>query len=150
MELTNHEHIWLAHIFAEANKLFPKEIAENPSFSVHFWAAAKKRSGFNPSYSDESGHYGLFAISKAIFDEMRHRFNWSKKVSPFDPFANIVAAVGYLRWLCDRYEQFVPDTDERVKCAFLALDAGYFRVKFALEKCLLPATFQQVKALTSL
>jgi len=140
-------HIWLAHIFAAAVRHFPDEIAQNPQFALWFVAAAHVRSGFDPAYCDKRNRRGIFALSAPIFDEMKRRLRYGNNVSPRDPLANIAAAVAYLRWVYERYAQFAPDSAERIKCALLSLDAGYFRTKFALEKCLRPATFAQAAVL---
>lgn len=139
--------MWFAQIATITTEYFTAEINQNTRFLQWFYASVEARSGFEPHYSDERGRYGLFALSMPIFDEMKRRLQMSKKVSPHDPIANIRAGIAYLRWLFDRYESAVPDIDERMKCALFALDAGYFHVKFALEKCAKPTTFAQLVVL---
>ena len=136
--------MWFAQIATIATEYFTAEIEKNPRFLQWFYASVEVRSGFEPRYSDEQKRNGLFALSMPIFDEMKRRLQINGKISPHDPIANIRAGIAYLRWLFDRYETAVPDIDERIKCALFALDAGYFHVKFALEKCAKPATFAQL------
>ncbi len=109
-----------------------------------FWEFAEMRSNFNLAYSDEQGRSGIFALSQNIFSEMKRRLNFDKNVSPFDPIANIEAAIAYLAWLFEKYEKFASDENERLKIALLAFDEGYFKVKFALEKCRKPVVLEQV------
>lgn len=143
------EEMLYARIATEVCKYFHSVKMPLARLVEMFWDTAHFRSGFDVKYSDDEGRGGIFALPKPIFEEMKRRLGFGKKVSPLDPFANIEAAVAYVAWLFEKYEEFAPDEYERIKIAFFAIDAGYFSVKFALEKCKKPVYFEQILAVVN-
>ena len=140
--------IWYAYIAVQAYKYFADAQIPCERVIKMLWNTAEMRSGFDAKYCDDDCS-GFFALPQPVFEEMKRRLDFDKNVSPFDPVANIEAAVAYIAWLFEKYAEFVPDENERLKIALLALDSGYFRVKFALEKCRKPVVLEQVAAITN-
>jgi len=138
--------VWYAHIAAAVCGCFADAKIPRAELIEMFWDAAESRSGFDTKYCDSDGRAGLFALPKSVFDEMSRRLRFSVGTSPKDPLANIEAAVGYIRWVFDKFSSYVEDERERLKIAFLSLDGGFFRTKFAIERCRKPVRASQVEA----
>ena len=126
-------------IFTATTRFFP-EIVEK--YGRWFYAAALARSDLNPLH-DSDAKKGLFALSERLFTDVCRQIGLDGK-SIFDPLANSLVTAKYFRWTYDKYAELVPDETERLLCAFLSLDVGYFTTKAVIKSVASPPTFDRV------
>ncbi|MCD6595581.1 hypothetical protein J7L68_07905 [bacterium] len=132
--------VCISSIFDAVAKIFPDNVSK---YGLWFLSAAKSRTNFDPLF-DFDNRRGLFALSQIFFDDICKWLGIQGK-SIFDPLANSLAAVKYIRWAMDKYEKYIPDERERFSISFLSLDYGYFRTKKAIEKTVEPKNCEKVK-----
>jgi len=134
----NSNMISIAAIFSAAARFFPGDIEK---YGRWLCAAARARSRFDPLYDFENTK-GLFALEQNLFADLAHQIGIDN-ANIHDPLANSLVAAKYFRWAFDKFEKKVHDETERLLCAFLSLDAGYFATKAAINKAVQPVKLER-------
>ncbi len=137
--IENSNMISIAAIFTATARFFPEDVER---FGRWLHAAALARSRLDPLYDFENKK-GLFALEQNLFADLAHQIG-IENASIHCPLANSLVAAKFFRWAFDKFEKIVHDETERLLCAFLSLDAGYFATKAAINSVAPPTIVERV------
>jgi len=130
----------IAEIFEQTCKTFQLSPDKQVLFAKWFIVCAIVRSNLDPNYQTAKSA-GVFDIPNHVFDEMKIRLNLESNVSGGDFRNHIRASLEYFKWAMKKFRKKFDDDVELLKCVFLTLDLGYYKVEKTLDTIGHPVSF---------